>query len=67
MGEFVAAIRRAIQDAQGALIAARQARRLHEVNLHRARLRDLLEVAARSGVHAEVWLDPAVRSLLSEG
>lgn len=66
MGEFAAAMRRAVQDAQGALVAARRARRLHEVNLHRARLRDLLEVAARSGVHAEVWLDPAVRPLLRE-
>ncbi len=49
-----------IEQAQRAFVAAHLAGQPEQAQAHRARLRDLLEVAARTGVDAVAWVDPLV-------
>lgn len=65
MSQFEAALQREIEDAQQLLTAAEQAEDGGQFEQHRARLRDLLDVAARAGVDTSGWISPEVRALLA--
>lgn len=56
-------LRAQIETAQRGLVAAEQAGLPYEAHLHRARVQDLLEMAARHGIDASGWV--ADSSLLS--
>jgi len=60
LSAFVATLQGGVEQAQRAFLAAHLAGRAQEAQAHRARLKDLLEVAERSGVDAEPWVDPLV-------
>lgn len=66
MSAFVATLRGGIDQAQRAFLAAHLAGQLDEAQTHRARLRDLLDLAERSGVDADSWVDPLVLVTLRE-
>jgi hypothetical protein len=66
LSAFVATLRGGVEQAQRAFLAAHLARQHDEAHSHRARLKDLLEVAARTGVDAEAWIDPLVLITLRE-
>ena len=55
-------LRAQIETAQRGLVLAEQADLPYEAHLHRARVHDLLEMAARHGIDATGWV--ADRSLL---
>ena len=54
-------LREQITATQERLVAAMEADQPHEVARHRARLEDLIDMAARHGVDVHAWVD---RSLL---
>ncbi|KAA2247316.1 hypothetical protein F0L68_40140 [Solihabitans fulvus] len=64
MSEFVTTLREQVRETQRALTAAQAARHPHEVRLHLARLRDLLEIAERHAVDTRDWVHPSVRQIL---
>lgn len=66
MSEFVMTLHRGIEHAQRALMAAHLAGQPEMAQVHRARLQDLLEVANRTGVPAEAWVDPLILVTLRE-
>ena len=57
---FLTTLRGGIEQAQRAFLAAHQAGQPEQAQTHRARLKDLLELAERTGVDAEAWVDPLV-------
>ncbi len=59
VSEFMTVLRDRITGAKDALDAARDAGHDHEVNLHIARLRDLLDLARRHDVDTAGWVDAA--------
>lgn len=59
MSQFAAVLRSRADDACQAMIAAQQAGHDYEVHLHSARLRDLLDLAARHDIDTTGWVDPA--------
>lgn len=65
MSQFEAALQREIDQVQLSLTTAEPAEDDAQFEQHRARLRDLLDVAARAGVDTSGWISPAVRALLS--
>lgn len=66
MSAFVATLQGGVEQAQRALLAAHLAGQAEQAQTHRARLKDLLEVAERTGVDAEAWVDPLVLVTLRE-
>ncbi|WP_132113360.1 hypothetical protein [Actinocrispum wychmicini] len=60
MSQFEAALRGQVQRARQTLTAAQRAGHDYEVHLHAARIRDLLDLAARHGIDTGDWIDPAV-------
>lgn len=66
LSAFVATLRGEVEQAQRAFMAAHLAGQPEEAQRHRARLKDLLEVAERTGVDAEAWIDPGVLVSLGE-
>ncbi|WP_020672907.1 hypothetical protein [Amycolatopsis nigrescens] len=60
MSEFAAVLRGRIEDTQGVLATARSAGHDYEVHLHVSRLQDLLELAARSDIDTDGWVDSAM-------
>ncbi|SDM33068.1 hypothetical protein [Allokutzneria albata] len=60
MSEFGTTLRSQVEQRFAALVVARDAGHDYEVHLHGARIRDLLEMAARHGVDTRGWVDPAV-------
>jgi hypothetical protein len=63
---FVATLQGEVEQAQRAFLAAHLAGQPETAQRHRARLEDLLEVAERTGVDAEAWVDPVVLVILRE-
>lgn len=59
---FAATLHGGVKQAQHALLAGNP----EQAQAHRARLKDLLEVAERTGVDAEAWVDPLVLVTLRE-
>ena len=59
---MISELRAQIETAQRGLVLAKQAGLSYEAHLHRARVQDLLEMAARHGIDATGWV--ADRSLL---
>ncbi|WP_143021321.1 hypothetical protein [Prauserella marina] len=57
MSQFATVLRSRVDDAHQAMIAAQQAGHDYEVHLHSARLRDLLDLAARHDVDTTGWVD----------
>lgn len=55
---FEATLRDAIRDAQQAIAWAEHAGRGRTVEVHTARLADLLDLATRHGINTNGWLDP---------
>ncbi|MFB9905976.1 hypothetical protein [Allokutzneria oryzae] len=60
MSEFEATLRSQVDERLKALAAAQEAGHDYEAHLHSARIRDLLDMAARHGVNTGGWVDPAV-------
>nr|WP_042190983.1 hypothetical protein [Kibdelosporangium sp. MJ126-NF4]CTQ96989.1 hypothetical protein [Kibdelosporangium sp. MJ126-NF4] len=60
MSEFETVLRRQVADGLTTLDKARQAGLDYEAHLHGARIRDLLDVAARHGIDTGGWVNPAV-------
>ncbi|PXY17001.1 hypothetical protein [Prauserella muralis] len=60
MSEFEAVLRGQVADGLKTLDQARRAGHDYEVHLHGARIRDLLDMAARHGIDTGEWVDPAV-------
>ncbi|MFI7672068.1 hypothetical protein [Actinophytocola sp. NPDC049390] len=60
MSEFEAVLRSQVADGLKTLDKASQAGHDHEVHVHVARIRDLLDVAARHGIDTSEWVDAAV-------
>lgn len=58
MSEFVAALKAGVHDARSAAAEAERTGDQYEADLQRARLRDLLAIAARTAVDTTGW-DPA--------
>lgn len=59
MNEFTTVLRGQVDQAKRAMTTAKEARHDREVDLHVARIRDLLDMAARHGVDTSDWVDPA--------
>ncbi|WP_436498366.1 hypothetical protein [Actinokineospora sp. HUAS TT18] len=57
MGEFETALRAQVAQAVDRLGLARTARHDYEAHLHAARVRDLLDVAARHDIDTTGWAD----------
>ena len=66
LSAFVATLQGGVEQAQRALVDAHLAGQPEEAQMYGARLRDLLEVAERTGVDAEAWVDPLVLVILRE-
>ena len=66
MSAFVATLQGGVEQAQREFLTAHLAGQPEEAQTHRARLKDLLEVAERTGVDAEAWVDPLVLVTLRE-
>ncbi|WP_239070935.1 hypothetical protein [Amycolatopsis sp. SID8362] len=66
MSEFASELRRGIGEAQDATIAATAAGHPYEAYLHRVRLAELLELAARHDVDTAALVQPAVGAALDE-
>lgn len=60
MDEFTTVLRGQVDDRLKTLDVARRAGHDYEVHLHGARIRDLLDMAARRGIATDNWVDPAV-------
>ncbi|GGU15883.1 hypothetical protein [Lentzea flava] len=60
MSEFETELGRKIAEAGEMLKQAREAGHDHEVHLHSARIRDLLDVAAQHGIDTTHWISPAL-------
>ena len=60
MSAFETVLRSQVDEALQTLAAARQAGHDYEVDLHGARIQDLLDLAAKHGIDTGDWLDPAV-------
>jgi len=60
MSEFEAVLRSKVTEAEETLNQAREAGHDYEIHLHGARIRDLLDRAARSGIDTHDWIDPAL-------
>ncbi|MEV6237528.1 hypothetical protein [Lentzea sp. NPDC051838] len=60
MSEFEAELRRRVAEAGKTLNQAKDAGHDYEVHLHGARIRDLLDLAARHGIDTTTWIDPAL-------
>lgn len=58
--EFEAALRSKVAEAEKTLNQAREAGHDYEIHLHGARIRDLLDLAARHGIDTTRWIDPAL-------
>ena len=59
MNEFTAVLRVQVDQATQAMATAKEARHDYEVQRHVARIRDLLDMAARHGIDTSDWVDPA--------
>ena len=59
MSEFVTVLRGRVDRARQDLVAARVAGRDDDVDLHVARIEELLDLAERHGVDAVMWIDRA--------
>jgi hypothetical protein len=59
MSEFVTVLRGRIDRAREDLAAARAAERDDDVDLHAARIEELLDLAERHGVDTATWIDRA--------
>ena len=46
---------------QHSLALAQQAGLSYEAHLHRARLEDLMDMAARHGIDVSAWIDPSMQ------
>ena len=57
MSEFELVLRQRVVTAYRELVVARRAGLDYEMDLHRARLEDLFELASRNGVDAVSWVD----------
>ncbi|MFC5102707.1 hypothetical protein [Kibdelosporangium philippinense] len=57
MKEFTTTLRSQVDQAKQAMTVARRVGHDYEVHLHGARIRDLLDVAARHGIDATGWVD----------
>ena len=66
MSEFMTTLQCGIEQAQRALVDAHLGGRPEEAQAHRARLKDLLEVADRTGVDPRAWVDPVILLTLRE-
>jgi hypothetical protein len=66
MSQFEAALQREIEQVQQSLTTTDPAQDGGEFEQHLARLRDLLDVAARAGVDTSGWISPAVRAMLTD-
>jgi len=62
----VATLQSGVEQAQRAFLAAHLSRQPEQAQTHRARLKDLLEIAERTGVDAETWVDPLVLATIEE-
>jgi hypothetical protein len=60
MNEFETTLRSQVNEALQTLAVAQQTGHNYEAHLHGARIRDLLDLAARHGVNTGDWVDPAV-------
>lgn len=60
MSEFVTVLQGRVQGAQEKLAAAREAQHDFEIDLHIARIKDLLDLAERHGVDTTHWVDPVL-------
>jgi hypothetical protein len=59
MSEFVAVLQGRVDRAHEDLAAARLAEREDDIDLHVARIKELLDLAGRHGVDTATWIDPA--------
>ena len=66
VSEFASELRRGIGEAQDASVAAMAAGHPYRAYLHRVRLAELLELAARHDVETAALVQPAVRVALAE-
>lgn len=66
MSEFMTTLQCGIEQAQRALVDAHLAGQPADAQAHRARLKDLLEVADRTGVDPRAWVDPLILLRLRE-
>ena len=60
MNEFEAELRSKVAEAEETLKQAREAGHDYEIHLHGARIRDLLDLAARNGIDTTAWIDSAM-------
>jgi hypothetical protein len=67
MSAFEAALRDQVDATQRSLTEARSAGHDYEVVRLDARLRDLLDLAARHGIDTREWVDPTVLSPMTAG
>ncbi|NUT48831.1 MAG: hypothetical protein HOV94_16215 [Saccharothrix sp.] len=58
MNEFEATLRDEVDRTRRNLAAAEAGGLEHEVHLHTARVRDLLDIAGRHGIDTAGWADP---------
>lgn len=59
VSEFVTVLRTRVRGVQHALNTAREAGHGYEIDLHVARLRELLDLAKRNDVDTAGWVPPA--------
>ncbi|MFI7117851.1 hypothetical protein [Amycolatopsis sp. NPDC049868] len=64
--QFASELRRGIEEAQDATITATQAKHPYEAYLHRVRLGELLDLAARHDIDTSGLVRPEVRTALAE-
>lgn len=60
MSEFEAELRSRVSEAEEMLKQAVEAGHEYEIHLHGARIRDLLDLAARHGIDTTRWIDPVL-------
>jgi hypothetical protein len=60
MGAMIGELRTQIETVQHNLLLASEAGLPYEAHLHRARLQDLMDIAARHNVDVSAWVDPAL-------
>jgi len=66
VSEFVSELRRGIGEAQDATVAAAAEGHLYTAYLHRVRLAELLDLAARHDIDTTALVQPAVTVALAE-
>ena len=64
MSEFIATLRSQVDNVLEGMQAAGRSGRDDEVQRHRNRLQDLLDLALEHGVDTAGWVDPATRESL---